>query len=54
MEILREFEDWPISKVVPFELIYPLVKFGNFWRERSATFGIFKLELVEILEKGIS
>jgi hypothetical protein len=43
----------PIRKVVPFELIYPLEKFENFWRTRSETFGIFKLELVEILEKWI-
>jgi hypothetical protein len=41
----------PIRKVVPFEFIYPLAKFGNFWRIRSAIFGIFKFELVEILEK---
>jgi hypothetical protein len=34
-------------------LIYRMAKFGNFCRTRSATFGIFKLELVEILEKGI-
>jgi hypothetical protein len=37
-------------KVVPSKLIYPLEKFGNFWRKISATFGIFKLELVEILK----
>jgi hypothetical protein len=43
----------PIRKVVPFEFIYPLAKFGNFWRIKSATFGIFKLKLVEILEKWI-
>jgi hypothetical protein len=30
LEILREFEDFPIRKVVPFELIYPLAKFGTF------------------------
>jgi hypothetical protein len=24
---MREFEDLPIRKVVPFELIYPLAKF---------------------------
>jgi hypothetical protein len=51
--MLREFQDLPIRKVVPFELIYPMAKFGNFWRIISATFGIFKLELVEILEKWI-
>jgi hypothetical protein len=50
---MREFEVGPKRKVVPFELIYPLSKFGDLWRNRSATFGIFKLELVEILEKGI-
>jgi hypothetical protein len=52
-EILREFEDSPIRKVVPSEFIYPMEKFGNFWRTRSTTFGIFKLELVEILKKEI-
>jgi hypothetical protein len=30
LEILREFEDLPIRKVVPFEFIYPLAKFGIF------------------------
>jgi hypothetical protein len=28
--MLREFEDLPIRKVVPFELIYPLEKFEIF------------------------
>jgi hypothetical protein len=50
---LREFEDWPIRKVVHSKLIYLLAKFKNFWRKRRATFGIFKLELVEILKKEI-
>jgi hypothetical protein len=40
-----------MRKVVPSELIYTLTMFGNFWRTRSATFGIFKLELVKILKK---
>jgi hypothetical protein len=48
---LREFEVQPKRKVVPSELIYPLAKFGNFWRTRSITFGIFEPELVEILKK---
>jgi hypothetical protein len=39
---LREFEDLPIRKVVPSELIYPLAMFGNFWRTRSATSGNIK------------
>jgi hypothetical protein len=50
---LREFEVGPKREVVTFELIYHMEKFGNFCRKRSETFGIFKVELVEILEKDI-
>jgi hypothetical protein len=42
-----EFELLPEGKIVPFEFIYP-------WKsleKRKCSFCIFKLELVEILEK---
>jgi hypothetical protein len=50
---IGDLKSSPKRKVVPFELIYPLAKSGNFCRTGSATFGIFKFELVEILERGI-
>jgi hypothetical protein len=40
------------KKIVYFEFIYHLVRFGNFWRTGDTTFVFCKFGVVEILQKN--